>query len=380
MISGNPPLLKKIIAKIKADGPLSFKTFMEMALYDPEGGYYSSSREPFGVKGDFYTSPGVHPLFGRMLARQIAEMAEAFQDSSHFDLVEIGSGNGSLALQIFETLREDHPGIFKKLFYYLVEASPSMIQRQKEAFQRFPEFLKKSKWVALLKELPKVEGCIFSNELVDAFPVYRVVWRNGKLLEIHVDFKAKQLVEVLLPPSLPEIERYFDSFNVHWIDGQEAEVNLNAIIWVSDVADILKRGFVLTIDYGDLAEGLYSVKRKRGTFLCYRNHQTQSDPYQWVGEQDMTSHVNFSMLQNQGMKENLFPLGYTDQSHFLIGLGIIDEMERFVQTVDDPIKDLSFRAMKHLIHPEGLGPVFKVLIQQKGMGSLELKGLKFYRK
>ncbi|MHB8482394.1 MAG: class I SAM-dependent methyltransferase [Nitrospiria bacterium] len=411
MISGNPLLLKKIITRIEAEGPLSFKTFMEMALYDPEGGYYSSSAEQFGVKGDFYTSPDVHPLFGRMLARQIAEMAEAFQDSSRFDLVEIGPGNGTLALQTFKTLREEYPRVFKKAACYLVEVSPSMIRRQKEVFQTLPDIRDKIKWVNSVKEIPKIEGCIFSNEFIDALPVYRVVWRNGKLLEIHVDFKAKQLavpvqsagfggiggvhevnphgslnmtedrfVEVLLSPSQPEIEHYFDSFNIEWVDGQEAEVNLNADLWLADAARQLERGFVLTLDYGDLAEDLYSIKKKRGTFLCYRNHQTHSDPYQWIGEQDMTSHVNFSSLQKQGITKNLFPLGYTDQAHFLIGLGIIDEMEQFVQTLDDPGKDLSFRAMKHLIHPEGLGQVFKVLIQQKGMGPLELKGLKFAKK
>ena len=379
MISGNPLLVKKIIARIEAEGPLSFKTFMEMALYDPEGGYYSSHREQFGVKGDFYTSPDVHPLFGKMVARQIAEMAEAFQDSSHFDLVEAGPGNGTLALQIFKTLLEDHPHILNKTVCYLAEISPSMVRRQKEVFRPFPDFQKKIKWVGSVKEIPKIEGCVFSNEFIDAMPVYRVVWKE-RLLEIYVDFKEDLFMEVLLPPSQPEIEQYFDPFNVRWVDGQEAEINLNADIWLADAASQLERGFVLTLDYGDLAENLYSIKKKRGTFLCYRNHQTHSDPYQWIGEQDMTSHVNFSSFQKRGITENLFPLGYTDQAHFLIGLGIIDEMERFVQTLDDPGKDLSFRAMKHLIHPEGLGPVFKVLIQQKGMGPLELKGLKFAKK
>ncbi len=375
MISGNRFLIQKMTAKISREGPISFKTFMEMALYEPEEGYYSSPGEPFGAGGDFYTSPDVHPLFSQMVGRQLAQMAGFLRDSSRFDLVEGGPGNGQMALQLLRTLQENEPELFHRLTYYMVENSPALMERQKALFESAPEFYQKIRWAGSLKELPPIEGCIISNELMDAFPVHRIVWK-GKLHEVYVGYEEDQFVEILSPPS-PEVELYFKAFPANWIDGQEAEVNLNALSWLKEAGRKLKKGFVLTIDYGYLADEIHSIKRKKGTLLCYRNHQAGTDPYQWIGEQDMTAHINFSALHQAGLEENLLPLGLAEQAQFLIGLGILDEMERHVRTVGNPPGDPEFRAMKHLIHPEGLGAVFKVFIQQKGVGAAALDGLKY---
>jgi SAM-dependent MidA family methyltransferase len=375
MISGNRSLIQKITAKISEEGPISFKTFMEMALYEPEGGYYSSPEEPFGAEGDFYTSPDVHPLFSQMVGRQLAQMAGTLRDTSRFVLVEGGPGNGQMALQLLRMLQKSEPELFHRLTYYMVERSPVLIERQKALFQSAPEFYHKIRWADSLKELPPIEGCIFSNELMDAFPVHRVVWK-GRLHEIYVGFEGGQFTEILLPPS-PEIELYFKAFPASWIEGQEAEVNLKALSWLKEAGRQLKKGFVLTIDYGYLSDEIFSIKRKKGTLLCYRNHQAGTDPYQWIGEQDMTAHINFSALYQAGLEENLLPLGLAEQAQFLIGLGILDEMEGHLRKVGDPLRDPEFRAMKHLIHPEGLGAVFKVFIQQKGVGEAVLDGLKF---
>jgi SAM-dependent MidA family methyltransferase len=380
MISGNQILIGKIIQKIKSEGPIPFKVFMEMVLYDPEAGYYPSSREKIGPGGDFYTSPEVHPSFGRLIANQLAEMAELIlKDHDHFDWVEAGPGTGNLALHILKRLQEACSEVYTRMTYYMVEPSSGLIQRQKELFKAFPALSQKIRWVTSLEELPSLQGAIFSNELLDSFPVHRVTWKRG-LQEIFVAYDGDQFIEILKPPSDPEIENYFKMSPVSWIEGQEGEVNLNAVLWIREAGRKLKKGFVITIDYGDLYEELYSVKRKKGTFLCYRNHKTNDNPYEWIGEQDMTSHVNFSALQKFGVEEDLSPLGYLEQSHFLIGLGMIEEIDQYFQTVKDASRDPTFQAMKHLIHPEGLGPIFKVLIQQKGMGQVRLKGLKFARK
>ena len=379
MISGNQILIERIIQKINSEGAIPFKDFMEMSLYDPMDGYYVSPREKIGTKGDFYTSPEVHPSFAKMLSRQFAEMAEIIlKESSHFDLVEAGPGNGILALELLKTLKTESGGVFDRLNYFMLESSPALILRQKELFNPFPELKSKISWVTSLNELPVIHGTFFSNEVFDAFPVHRVVWKEG-LSEIFVDYKDGQFIEVPKPISDPALEHYFKIFPVNWIEDQEGEVNINSINWMKEAARKLNRGFVVTIDYGDLYEELYSIKRKKGTFLCYQNHKTNCNPYESIGEQDMTSHINFSALQVVGIEEDLRPLGFLEQSHFLIGLGMIEEIDRYVQTLEDPTRDLIFRAMKHLIHPEGLGPIYKVLIQQKRIGEIRLEGLKFAR-
>ena len=198
-------------------------------------------------------------------------------------------------------------------------------------------------------------------------------------MEILVDYAEGNFREILREADRAVTDPYFDGLSPSPVEGQEAEINSMAVAWVAASARKIKKGFLLTIDYGGSSEELISVRKKKGTLLCYRNHQTAADPYQWIGEQDMTTHVNFSVLQAAGMKSELLPLGYTDQTNFLIGLGIVGEMERYLQRVADPTKDPAFRAMSHLIHPEGLGPVFKVLIQQKNIGACRLKGLAYGR-
>lgn len=378
MISGALPLIEKIIRRIESSGPIPFSDFMEMALYEPSWGYYVSGREPFGPAGDYYTSPEVHPLFGRMISRQIAQMAECVSASGPVTVVEAGPGTGTLAMTIMKSLREKNPEVFNRVNYRLVEASPVLTERQRGFLRQDEAIFKKAAWHASVDELSDFEGVLFSNELLDAFPVRRVIWKE-RLREILVDYQDGIFREALTDRASPELEAYFKDLPVHWSEGQEAEASFNLEGWIASVARKLTKGFVLTIDYGGDSAELVSLRRKRGTLLCYRNHQTSEDPYQWIGEQDMTAHVNFSVLQREGLRRGLNPLGYTEQAKFLIGLGILDEMEKLVQTLENPAEDQIYRAMKHLIHPEGLGPVYQVFVQQKNMDSCRLKGLRYAR-
>src|ERR1700693_1964858 len=378
MISGALPLIEKIIRKIEASGPIPFSNFMEMALYEPSWGYYVSGREPFGPAGDYYTSPEVHPLFGRMISRQIAQMAETVSASGPVTVVEAGPGTGMLAMSIMKSLREENPEVFNRVDYLLVESSPVLTERQRVFLRQDEAIFNKAAWHASIDGLPELEGVVFSNELLDAFPVRRVIWKE-RLREVLVDYKDGIFQEVLTDQASPELEAWFKGLPVHWSEGQGAEASFNLEGWVASVARKLTRGFLLTIDYGGGSAELVSLRRKRGTLLCYRNHQTNEDPYQWIGEQDITAHVNFSVLQREGLRRGLNPLGYLEQANFLIGLGILEEMEKYVQPIENPAGDKNYRAMKHLIHPEGLGPVYKVFIQQKNMASCLLKGLQYAR-
>jgi SAM-dependent MidA family methyltransferase len=222
-----------------------------------------------------------------------------------------------------------------------------------------------------------IEGCFLSNELVDAFPVHQVIFNRGILKEVYVTQDHGQLKEQWGELSDPRIASYFQSMDVSLQEGQRAEVNLKALDWVEKVARCLKKGFVLTIDYGYLAKELYGPQRREGTLLCYYQHRTSENPYERLGEQDMTSHVNFSGLVQRGEEVGLHLTGLVPQYQFLLALGLLQEMESLGRGMSE-MDALRMRlSLKHLIEPEmGMGEVFKVLIQHKGVDEPQLDGLR----
>jgi SAM-dependent MidA family methyltransferase len=225
-----------------------------------------------------------------------------------------------------------------------------------------------------------MEGCFLSNELVDAFPVHQVIFDHGNLKEIYVTQNQGQLNEQWGEPSDPRIASYFQSMGITLQEGQRAEVNLKALDWMEKVARRLKKGFVLTIDYGYLAKELCGPHRREGTLLCYTQHQTSENPYERLGEQDITSHVNFTSLIQKGEEAGLQFTGFVPQYQFLIALGLLQEMESLGREMSE-MDALQFRlSLKHLIEPEmGMGEVFKVLIQHKGIDQPQLDGLRELR-
>jgi SAM-dependent MidA family methyltransferase len=222
-----------------------------------------------------------------------------------------------------------------------------------------------------------IEGCFLSNELVDAFPVHQVIFDRGILKEVYVTQDRGQLKEQWEEPSDPRITPYFQSMGINLQEGQRAEVNLKALDWVEKVARCLKKGFVLTIDYGYLAKELYGSHRREGTLLCYYRHRTSANPYERLGEQDITSHVNFSGLIQKGEEVGLHLTGLVPQYQFLLALGLLQEMESLGRDLSE-MDALRMRlSLKHLIEPEmGMGEVFKVLVQHKGMDQPQLDGLR----
>ncbi len=371
-------LRRFILSQIEERGPVPFAQFMEWCLYHPEYGYYRSDKERIGKNGDYYTSPCVHPLFGYLIARQLLQMAEILGMET-FDVVEMGGGRGFLCKDILDWARRDKPAQYERLRYHLIEAASPSIAEQKERlfeyeregkiFWLFPEELREGGF--------KIEGCFLSNELVDAFPVHRVVLDRGNLKEIYIDHKKGQLEEALGEPSDPRISDYFKSMEITLQEGQRAEVNLEALCWMEEVGRCLKKGFALTIDYGYLADELYTPSRRDGTLLCYYQHQPSLNPYERLGDQDVTSHVNFTSLIKKGEEMGLHLTGLVPQYRFLIGLGMLQEMESLSRDLSE-IDGLRLRlSLKHLIEPEaGMGEVFKVLIQHKGIEKPQLDGLR----
>lgn len=372
-------MLKRfILSQIEKNGPIPFSQFMDWCLYHPEYGYYRSEKMGIGRDGDYYTSPCVHPLFGGLIAKQLVQMSQCLRGAT-FDVVEMGGGRGFLCEDILRWIKGKHKDLYLHLRYYLIETSPSLLKEQKDRLRNY-EKEGKIFWIDLKSfEIGKDQlvGCFLSNELVDSFPVHRVVVDQGTLKEIYVTHSHGQLEEQLGRLSDPLISSYFQSMGITLQEGQRAEVNLMALDWMEKVAHYLKMGFVLTIDYGDLSRELYSPYRMEGTFLCYYRHQISEDPFVRLGKQDMTSHVNFTSLIQKGEEVGLRFTGLVPQYQFLIALGLLQEMESLVKNRSE-IEALQLRlSLKHLIEPErGMGETFKVLIQHKGIKQPKLDGMR----
>ena len=332
----SPPLVTHLRARIRNEGPLSFRDFMEEALYHPEFGYYNSTRNPIGRQGDFYTSSDLDPIFGKLLARKFAQMASALGVSPEaFTIVELGAGRGLLARQI---LQHHH------FPYRILERSAAMRERQRGSLQGFD--------VEWLEALPAgITGCVFSNEFFDALPVRRVICRNGALREIHVTSEFSEVEGDLQEP-----------LDITLSEGQLADINTDARQWIKRIGASLDRGYHLAIDYGYQDREFYA--RPRGTLMCYWRHQAVEDPYVRIGEQDITAHVNFSDLIREGAAVGLTTEEFKTQMDFLVQLGVLQELEALMpaQTAEAIQRVM---AVKKLVLPGGMGERFKVLVQRK---------------
>ncbi len=373
----NKDLRLLLAERIRRKGPISFAEFMDLALYHPRHGYYNSGREILGPDGDYYTSPGVHPVFGKLLARQLNQMWEVLDRPSPFFLIEMGAGNGLLCADLLGHLRDFYPDFFENLRYFLEDQSPVMRDKQKALLAGF---LPRVGWTVgedLLVGGKRHIGCVLSNELIDAFPVHIVQQSGGELQEVFVTLQGDSFAETLRAPSSPVLAEYLHLYGAPLEDGQRAEINLPALAWLEKANRVLERGFILTIDYGFEAEVLYAPSRRNGTLLAYFRHDTSPNPYRRLGFQDLTSHVNFSALIRRGEELGLKKIGFTDQYKFLLALGLLQEMEDFerksaLYSAAQFLKDKL--AMKHFLIPGGIGTIFKVLVQGKDVGKPELIG------
>lgn len=354
----------------KRDG-ISFADYMGQCLYHPEYGYYTSARTRIGKEGDFFTSSSVHSLFGRLVARQLEQMWQLL-DKCKFTIAEQGAGEGHLCGDILDAAAEEFPEFYNKLHYRIVEISPDHKQRQAT---NLPQHLDAGRveWCEL-DDLRGMVGCFLTNELVDAFPVHLVEKHEGKLQEVFVVNSDKGFAEELRPLSLEKISDYHRLVEMQPAEGNRSEVNLAALDWMAQVAEILGRGFVMTIDYGYPAEELMAAYRKTGTLLCYHRHQSNENPYQQVGCQDITAHIDFTALQRIGEQNGLQNLYFGEQYRFLMGLGFFEAIiEMEMQETDEQKAQALRMTLKNLILPEGgMGECFKILVQGKGVGNPEL--------
>lgn len=348
-----------IIDKIKQNEPISFRDYMDIALYHSDLGYFTSSAQTIGKRGDFFTSPFISSAFGAMIGRQIEEFRK--QIKGDFTIVEYGAGTGLLCYDILEYLKLNHED-FKSIRYIIIEKS-SVLRKISEKYLG-----DRVTWLDDIKKLETFEGCVISNELFDNFPVHRMVRQNQQFMEVFVDYQHG--FEEILKPAETDIINVFDYNHVDFPDGFRTEVCVDALEWFKNVSRVLNRGYILTIDYGYLLEELLQQQRTLGTIRCYYKHQVNFDLYQRPGEQDITSDVNFSSLCYWGSKNGFQFTGYVSQSHFLRALGFVP----YLSDMNDSNENKIYAFMTLL---NQMGKQFKVLIQQKNLPSYPLSGLAF---
>lgn len=320
--------------------PITFEAFMDFCLYDPRCGYYRGGRKVFGTEGDFFTSPYTHPLFARLLAGAFAAYHRRLGSPDPFVIVELGAGEGILGKDIREALQEDHPDVSQCLEYHEVEVGRGT----------WPD---------------RFGGVVFSNEFFDALPVHRVRLKGGRLRELYVEAEGEKIREVEGDLSDARIRDYLKLGFSELRDGYEYEINLHMLEWLHEIDRRLRIGFVLTIDYGYDRAAYEAVERPKGTLLCYRGHQVSEDPYTHIGEQDLTAHVNFEVVQKEGARLGWESEELIGQRDFLFRWGLeeyLKEEESRGLFDNDRLQDRL--RLKDLLIPGGVSDTMKVLEQR----------------
>ena len=298
-----------------------------------------------------------------MIGRQLEEMWSIL-DKDPITIVEYGAGTGALCFEILLYLKKN-AALYQQLKYCIIEKSAVMKQKEQKLLNE------KVEWINDIHEIPEITGCVLSNEVVDNFSVNLVIMQD-ELMEVFVDYK-NEFVEVLRPAT-DELKNYLTEQNIHLPTGYRTELNIQALEWIREIAANLKRGFVITIDYGFPCKELYDEKRNLGTLACYYQHCVSDLPYCNIGLQDITAHVNFSALNSWGKQYGLECTGFCNQNYFLRSLGLANYLRKKEMESTHNNKEFFFQGNKLLME---MGNKFKVLIQQKGIKSKTLTGMQF---
>ena len=373
---GNPKLLAYMREQISNHGPVTFKWFMQQALYHPRYGYYGAGRARIGRKGDFYTSVSVGKIFGELMAKQFEEIWYRMNSPVSFAIVEEGANNGQFAQDVLGWLQQFSPELYQRVRYWIVEPNPTLQQEQKALLNAWPR--NKIRWTASLAtfEAGSLCGVYFSNELLDAFPVHIVTSTGGAWEENFVDVTRQGFRFVYGPPSNSQLRTQLEKLPLPAQgDGARVyrtEVNLASLRWIEDIAKVIGQGYILLADYGYPRDVYYSPQRTEGTLMAYSDHRRSDDPLQAVGHCDLTAHVDFTSLAERAEASGLQLAGYCDQHHFMVALG-----EQELLAIEETLKELTpdvlhyIRSFKTLMHPSTMGMAFKFIAFSKSVTAAE---------
>ncbi|HEV2800406.1 MAG TPA: SAM-dependent methyltransferase [Pyrinomonadaceae bacterium] len=365
---GQTTLAARLRARIRREGALSFSDWMAAALYDEREGYYQrTDRTRWGrAGGDYRTSPERSPLFAATFARHFATLHTELGSPDHWALLEAGAGAGDFARVVLETLERDHPRVFQSTRYYIADVSRDARTRARDqlaAFGERVEFCPDD-----LHGLSFAAGVIFSNELLDAFPVHRVVMRDGRLRELCVGVdEAGEFCWSEQEPTTTLLSEHFARLGCTLAEGHTAEINLAADAWIARAAATLGRGYVVTVDYGAEAEELYQANARRdGTLRGFRAHEFVADLLKHPGEHDLTTTINWTQIRRAGEAAGLETVSFERQDKFLLRAGLLDALERHASGLQSEAERLQLAlGARELVLPGGMSESFQVLVQKK---------------
>jgi SAM-dependent MidA family methyltransferase len=361
----NLSLVERLTARIRREGPISFRDWMQTALYDERDGYYCRpGRVRQGRTGDYRTAPETSPLFAATFARYFSKLFIELGSPSSLTIFEAGAGSGAFAHGVLTALQSRYPNVFSATRYLVDEISADA---RAQAESRLSEFADR----VTFQQFCEVEnapdaGILFSNELIDALPVHRVTMRKGKLRELCVDLQQSNFawVDCDLDPS---VANYCQRTRLRLDEGQIAEINLAAEDFVSRAALLMKRGFVITVDYGaERNELLAAPHRRKGTLRAFHRHQLVGDVLSHPGEQDLTTTVDWTQIKEAGERAELKTLRHERLDQFLLNEGLLDELEKLTGNLSNADALRLRTSARDMIMPAGLAASFQVLVQKKG--------------
>ena len=357
-------LVELLAQRIREAGKITFHEWMKEALYHPTLGYYNrTDLKRWGREGDYRTSPERSGLFASTFARYFATLYEQLGQPAEFTIIEVGAGNGAFAAGVLQTLKGNFPHVFGALRYLIIETSRASRQ---VAAERLYEFRDRVQFVD--RNLQPAEGILFTNELLDALPVNRVVVRNGQLKELFVSLNEEgKFVWVVDDPSSDEISHYLRDFLPQLREDQIIDLNLGLRDWFNTVEELLRTGYLITVDYGSEATELYSsADRPNGTLRAFRRHEFVDDVLVDPGECDITSSIDWTFVKSEGKHRGFQVDRFARLDRFLMQAGILDELEhRLSEAGSEAERSALTTSAREMILPGAMASSFQVLVQRR---------------
>jgi SAM-dependent MidA family methyltransferase len=365
-----PNLSERLRARIRDHGPISFRDWMQAALYDDRQGYYCQpDRIPQGRAGDYRTAPETSPLFAATFAGYFSKLfAELFSELGSppsWTIFEAGAGEGEFAHGVLRSFKDDYPVVFSATRYVIDEVSSATRRRASARLAEFGDRLIFQRFDEIKN--PVNVGVVFSNELIDAFPVHRVTMRHGKLRELRVGLDGQNDFAWVEADPDHRVTEYCRRVDLRLSDGQITEINLEAEAFISRVAALFHRGFLITVDYGaERNELLNSPHRFEGTLRAFHRHHLVDSVLARPGEQDLTTTVDWTQLKEVGTSVGLRAIRMEGLDHFLLAEGLIGILSRLAPHTQDQVEALRLStSAREMIMPHGLAASFQVLVQEK---------------